>query len=193
MKEELINCFDDFKEKIEDTDHKVDTTHYGEKIVDLFQDLASQSETEVATVCAELLNFYHQGTAYRELSLQLIPALIECYLFSRARGQLETSVALGTLLLTIYNCELQSTGEVAKSDTVRLVPSTFPSIYNREPSAIVSNEGLTERELARLNLEGGVHCQTGFFEPASSLVTGNRQADKKYRTSSSLHRLFSRY
>uniref|UniRef100_A0A5S6QYX6 Hyccin n=1 Tax=Trichuris muris TaxID=70415 RepID=A0A5S6QYX6_TRIMR len=174
MKEELISCFDDFKEKIQDANHKLEAIQHGERMVDLFQDFAAQPESEVAVVCGELLNFYHQGTACRELSLQLLPVLIECYLFCRARGQSERSVAVGTLLLTIYNCELQSTGEMAKGDVVRLVPATFPSIYNREPSAIVANEGLTEKELARLNLEGGVQCQTGSFAPASSLVTGNR-------------------
>ncbi|KAL1230292.1 Hyccin [Trichinella spiralis] len=171
---ELFTLLEDYKEKLRDAETKPSSVQLQERIINLLRNFQDHANEETISICSELLDFYHKGQMWRDFCFEFLPSLIECYLLSRCSGSSNVSLAVGTLLITIYNCELQNADGSLKKEVIRLAPATQSSVFNRDPSNVVTLEGMTEKNVFSLNTEGVHHCQIGPHLAYSSINASNR-------------------
>ncbi|KRX60026.1 Aminomethyltransferase, mitochondrial [Trichinella sp. T9] len=161
-------------EKLRDAETKPSSVQLQERIINLLRNFQDHANEETISICSELLDFYHKGQMWRDFCFEFLPSLIECYLLSRCSGSSNVSLAVGTLLITIYNCELQNADGSLKKEVIRLAPATQSSVFNRDPSNVMTLEGMTEKNVFSLNTEGIHHCQIGPHLAYSSINASNR-------------------
>ncbi|KRY54142.1 Aminomethyltransferase, mitochondrial [Trichinella britovi] len=171
---ELFTLLEDYKEKLRDAETKPSSVQLQERIINLLRNFQDHANEETISICSELLDFYHKGQMWRDFCFEFLPSLIECYLLSRCSGSSNVSLAVGTLLITIYNCELQNADGSLKKEVIRLAPATQSSVFNRDPSNVMTLEGMTEKNVFSLNTEGIHHCQIGPHLAYSSINASNR-------------------
>ncbi|KAL1237166.1 Aminomethyltransferase [Trichinella pseudospiralis] len=171
---ELFTLLEDYKEKLREAETKPSSVQLQERIINLLRNFQDHPSEMTISICGELLDFYHKGQMWRDFCFEFLPSLIECYLLSRSSGLSNVSLAVGTLLITIYNCELQNADGSLKKEVIRLPPTTQPSIFIRDPSNSTIFERLTEKNVLSLNTESVHHCQIGPHLAYSSINASNR-------------------
>ncbi|KRY75973.1 Aminomethyltransferase, mitochondrial [Trichinella pseudospiralis] len=154
---ELFTLLEDYKEKLREAETKPSSVQLQERIINLLRNFQD-----------------HPSQMWRDFCFEFLPSLIECYLLSRSSGLSNVSLAVGTLLITIYNCELQNADGSLKKEVIRLPPTTQPSIFIRDPSNSTIFERLTEKNVLSLNTESVHHCQIGPHLAYSSINASNR-------------------
>ncbi|XP_003381093.1 glycine cleavage system T protein [Trichinella spiralis] len=156
---ELFTLLEDYKEKLRDAETKPSSVQLQERIINLLRNFQDHANEETISICSELLDFYHKGQMWRDFCFEFLPSLIECYLLSRCSGS---------------SNELQNADGSLKKEVIRLAPATQSSVFNRDPSNVVTLEGMTEKNVFSLNTEGVHHCQIGPHLAYSSINASNR-------------------
>ncbi|KRZ51434.1 Aminomethyltransferase, mitochondrial [Trichinella nativa] len=156
---ELFTLLEDYKEKLRDAETKPSSVQLQERIINLLRNFQDHANEETISICSELLDFYHKGQMWRDFCFEFLPSLIECYLLSRCSGS---------------SNELQNADGSLKKEVIRLAPATQSSVFNRDPSNVMTLEGMTEKNVFSLNTEGVHHCQIGPHLAYSSINASNR-------------------